>query len=762
VLHQIGVGALGPVFRTYEPTRDRLVAVKVFRLDVTPEQARALADELARAADAGLFHPSIVEPLGAGIEGTVAYRAEEYVAAESLDVALRHYAPATMDKVLPFITQLASALDFARAAGVGHGALHPRDIFVTPDEARATGFGVVDALDRMGLRAPVRRPYSPPERIAGHAWGSPADVFSLAVIAFELLTGRRPSGLGDDMGSLSGATLGEPADRVRAVLARAMHENPSERYATAQAFSAALAQAAGVPETTVSLVTRSTSVPSTPTADRDLRIAPPAPVGNVDELPLAAEASVDQPARDLVIQYDAALERGTLDSDQVLDDFPVESEAPSPGDSPREVARKMIAAREVRKRQVRTKTEKAAADGSTDAVQPLSAPDSSVDSSVVSNVAPEVAPVAGVLFAAVSDEVPAEADVVEVPALEAVAFAPAARDLADRVVGVDEFRAREAAGPKPDRIWPRVPERIEPGRIESGRIEFENARPERVVVPKVSAIKSIDSDVPPPPFEAPASERQRLVMLPLALVLSLGLVLGYAAGYVVGNRETLASGEKPDTPPTSAESQTPTTGRTAPKETTEQVVPALAPVTRAAPPREARPAATTGRIVVTSSPAKAAVTINGKWRGRTPLTVNDLRFGKYVVRVVQEGYEVAREQFTLSRGAATRTMDVTLRGAPPPQRAPAPAARAPQVQPAVPSKPPAPATGELFVDSRPQGARVFIDGKERGVTPLRLPGHPVGAHVVRLELADHQFWARTTQVVARKTVRVTGSLERIR
>jgi 2-methylisocitrate lyase-like PEP mutase family enzyme len=49
VLHQIGIGALGPVFRTYEPTRDRLVAVKVFRLDVTPEQARTLADELARA-----------------------------------------------------------------------------------------------------------------------------------------------------------------------------------------------------------------------------------------------------------------------------------------------------------------------------------------------------------------------------------------------------------------------------------------------------------------------------------------------------------------------------------------------------------------------------------------------------------------------------------------------------------------------------------------------------------------------------------------
>ena len=149
MLHQIGVGALGPVFRTYEPTRDRLVAVKVFRLDITPEQAAALAEELGRATEAGLFHESIVEPVAAGLEGTVAYRAEEYVAAESLDVAMRHYAPAALDKALPFITQLASAVDAARAAGVGHGALHPRDIFVTPDEARATGFGVVDALERL-------------------------------------------------------------------------------------------------------------------------------------------------------------------------------------------------------------------------------------------------------------------------------------------------------------------------------------------------------------------------------------------------------------------------------------------------------------------------------------------------------------------------------------------------------------------------------------------------------------------------------------
>ncbi|PYR59230.1 MAG: hypothetical protein DMF85_08370 [Acidobacteria bacterium] len=244
VLHQIGVGALGPVFRTYEPTRDRLVAVKVFRLDIVPEQAHALADELNRASEAGLFHPSIVEPIAAGVEGTVAYRAEEYVAAESLDVAMRHYAPASIDTALPFVTQLAGAIDFARAAGVGHGGLHPRDIFVTPDDARATGFGVVESLERVGIRAPVRRPYSAPERIAGEAWDIAADIFALAAIAFELLTGRRPAGTGGQLGTVSGPHVGDRAAAFFAVLARAMDEDPEQRYPTALAFAGALESAA--------------------------------------------------------------------------------------------------------------------------------------------------------------------------------------------------------------------------------------------------------------------------------------------------------------------------------------------------------------------------------------------------------------------------------------------------------------------------------------------------------------------------------------
>src|SRR5581483_218090 len=132
VLHQIGSGVLGPVFRTYDPQRDRLVAIKAFRLELLPEQVARLADALRRlTGEASPKAPAIVPALDAGLEGTTAFLAMEYVAAETLDVAIRHLAPAPIERALPIITQLADAIDAGWAAGVGHGALHPRDVFVT-------------------------------------------------------------------------------------------------------------------------------------------------------------------------------------------------------------------------------------------------------------------------------------------------------------------------------------------------------------------------------------------------------------------------------------------------------------------------------------------------------------------------------------------------------------------------------------------------------------------------------------------------------
>ena len=245
-MHQIGVGVLGPVFRSYDPDDDRLVAIKAFHLEVTPEQASTLAAALQEIVEAGLEHPSIVSPVGAGLSDGVPYLALEYVAAESLDVASRHYAPAAVGTALPFVVQLAEALDAAHAGGLCHGALHLRDVFVTPDLVRVTGFGVVSALDRIRLRGPLRRPYTAPEQIAGADWGAAADRFALAAIAYELLTGKRLAGTGERVAERL-AEVGDVRDMtgLTALFAGALADTPHSRPASARLFADELAGALG-------------------------------------------------------------------------------------------------------------------------------------------------------------------------------------------------------------------------------------------------------------------------------------------------------------------------------------------------------------------------------------------------------------------------------------------------------------------------------------------------------------------------------------
>ncbi len=715
MLHQIGVGALGPVFRTYEPSRDRLVAVKVFRLDITPEQAQTLADELTRAAEAGLFHPSIVEPVAAGVQGTVAYRAEEYVPAESLDVAMGHYAPAAPDKVLPFITQLAGAIDFARAAGVGHGALHPRDIFVTPDEARATGFGVVDALERVGLRAPVRRPYSPPERIAGEAWGTPADVFSLAAIAFELLTGRRPSGTGEQIGAIGGAA------RTHAVLARAMREDPSKRYSTALEFAEALERAARDETPQADAVVSPAAAAAMPAAVPS--VAAPA-------LETGGAGAASQPA----VEDDITAER---DEDEAHWELALKEQesAEIEADQPAE----LFADEQV----------EAAADSLALEAADLALDETPVDEPFLNELEPaEAKPLSAPL--SLDPEPP------EVEEEEASKNAPTAPNRSFIPAVVPPARVDRPSWPGPQ---PR-------GQFDTydRPLAEEESRESRIVV-----------------------ERTRTAMLPIAVSLMVGLPLAFAAGYIVRGREAAGvpaatTTGAPASDATPAASPPPGGATPGGKEWSEQAVaqpstrpaapsatpdvptesPAAAPGrTEAAPPAPAPPRS--GRIVVRSTPSRAGVTVNGIWRGRTPLTLDDLSFGRYVVRVVADGYQIRREEFSLSASNASRTLSLQLER----QRLPAARGRPnpPAERPAAPAEAearPGSYFGVVFVDSRPQGAKVFIAGKEYGKTPLRIPEVPIGSHVVRLELPDHSSWTKPIRVAAGQEVRVTGSLEPIR
>ena len=268
VLHQVGSGVLGPVFRTHDPVHDRLIAVKSIKLDIVPEDVARLADALRDLAHRPVPHPGAVNVIAAGVEGERAFYATEYAAGESLDLALRHLAPAPLDVAIPLLRALADVIDAAWETGVGHGALHPRDVFLVPEGGvRVTAIGIAMALQQAGLSAPIRRPYTAPERGDKRPWDQRADVYSLGAIAHELLTGRRLATAGEHDGAL--AALGSEARSIaRQGLAKALATDPDDRFASATAFVDALA---AVPAGTEGIATA--PVAPTPRVQRDPVIA---------------------------------------------------------------------------------------------------------------------------------------------------------------------------------------------------------------------------------------------------------------------------------------------------------------------------------------------------------------------------------------------------------------------------------------------------------------------------------------------------------
>jgi hypothetical protein len=231
---------LGPVFRAYDPERDALVAVKLFSLDLPPERGHQLIAEFERLIGLGLVHDAIASLVATGFVDASPYLAQQYVSGESLDLAIRQYGPAPAADALRVAAQLAGALDFAAAVHVYHGALHPRDVLLSAEDTKLTGLGVARALEQVGVTAPVRRPYSAPERIAGGAWDRRADVFSLAALIYELLWGRRISGTGARAVESLAAIPGGNVAALRSVFSRALADNPAERFPTALEFAEAL------------------------------------------------------------------------------------------------------------------------------------------------------------------------------------------------------------------------------------------------------------------------------------------------------------------------------------------------------------------------------------------------------------------------------------------------------------------------------------------------------------------------------------------
>ncbi|MBS9532438.1 serine/threonine protein kinase [Mycobacterium sp. M1] len=261
IIKLLGAGAMGKVYLAQHPRLPRRDAVKVLRGSLSAdEQYRERFQREARAA-ATLFHPNIVGVHDCGEYRRRLWLAMDYVDGQDLGRLLRKRFPAGMpvEAVLPIVSAVADALDYAHRQGIIHRDVKPGNILVTksPDsEQRAllADFGIARQIsDPSGLTATNLTigtiAYAAPEQLTGSDGLSRADQYALAATTFDLLTGAPPFD-DDNAVTVISRHLSEPPPRLSErrpelahldeVLATALAKNPSDRYSGCTEFAAAL------------------------------------------------------------------------------------------------------------------------------------------------------------------------------------------------------------------------------------------------------------------------------------------------------------------------------------------------------------------------------------------------------------------------------------------------------------------------------------------------------------------------------------------
>ena len=257
--YQLGEGGLGTVFAAHDPLLSRLIAVKTLNVQV-PEEERASFNALflneARAAG-GLSHPHLVTVFDAGISDERAYIAMELLKGRDLRQLRQEGWRATPMQAALIIRRVADALAFAHSKGVIHRDIKPANIFmVGRTQPRVLDFGIARVAHRQESCDPHSGAGSPyymsPEQVRRESADRRADVFSLGVVLYELLTDVKPF-RGETLAQIREAVLHhEPAlaskvdstvpKALAAIAARAMAKDPEQRFRSARSFARELRQ----------------------------------------------------------------------------------------------------------------------------------------------------------------------------------------------------------------------------------------------------------------------------------------------------------------------------------------------------------------------------------------------------------------------------------------------------------------------------------------------------------------------------------------
>ena len=293
IISQVGKGGMATVYKAYQSSMDRNVAIKVLprQLAESPEFAARFQQE-ARII-ARLEHPHILPVFDFGESDGVTYFVMRYLEAGTLKTKMEA-GPLSLSEIDRLFTQLAEALNYAHGHGIIHRDLKPANALIDGDgNLFLTDFGIAKLLESASPRltqtdAILGTPaYISPEQAKAETVNQRSDIYSLGIILYEMVTGSVPF-VADTPLAVILKHISDPLpppsilkkdipESIEQVILKALAKEPDNRYATAAEFLSTWKRALEEKET----------APHTP----EPKSTPASPAGRIDSAPPAVPSS---------------------------------------------------------------------------------------------------------------------------------------------------------------------------------------------------------------------------------------------------------------------------------------------------------------------------------------------------------------------------------------------------------------------------------------------------------------------------------------
>ena len=249
---RIAIGGMGEVWKARDKVLGRIVAVKILKEEYTGDPGFLERFRAEARNTALLNHPGVANVFDYGEEDNSAYLVMELVPGSPLSSIIEREGTLPPDRVLNFIAQTARALAAAHSQGLVHRDVKPGNLIITPDDrVKVTDFGIARLANQVPLTATGQvmgtAQYLAPEQATGQAATASSDMYSLGIIGYECLVGRRPF-TGESQIAIALAQVNDPPPPLpesipaaaRALIMCLLAKDPAQRPKDATALASAV------------------------------------------------------------------------------------------------------------------------------------------------------------------------------------------------------------------------------------------------------------------------------------------------------------------------------------------------------------------------------------------------------------------------------------------------------------------------------------------------------------------------------------------